>query len=230
KRALRNDMPAQPVMEAEIKSIPLQQVEKQTTVDFVIDLPYTINSDNKSYTVTMANYSLPANYQYYSLPKVEKESFLISSINDWEKYNLLEGEANIFFENTFIGKTVLDVRYASDTLDISLGRDKNLTINREKITDFSSKKFVGTRKEESRAWKITVKNNKSEAINMLLLDQVPVSIRDEIKVDIEELTGGKHNTQTGEIKWELKLNPGEEKVFTLRYTVKYPRNQNLIIE
>ena len=230
KRAISQGAISNASMEPAIKSIPLQQVEKQTTVDFVIDVPYTINSDNKNYTVTMADYSLPSTYQYYSVPKVEKESFLISSINDWEKYNLLEGEANIFFENTFVGKTVLDVRYASDTLDISLGRDKNVTINREKITDFSSKKFVGTRKEESRAWKITVKNNKSQSINMLLLDQVPVSIRDEIKVEIEELSGAKHDITTGEIKWMVLLNPGEERVYTLRYTVKYPKNRNLMVE
>lgn len=230
KRAMRNEMVDDASMEPQIKSIPLQQVENQTTVDFVIDLPYTVNSDNKTYTVTMADYALPATYQYYSIPKIEKEAYLISSIKDWEKYNLLEGEANIFFENTFVGKTVLDVRYASDTLDISLGRDKSVSVNREKISDFSSKKFVGTRKEESRAWKITVKNNKSQPINMLLLDQVPVSVRDEIKVEIDELSGGKHNDQTGEIKWELRLNPNEERVFTLKYVVKYPRNRNLVIE
>ncbi len=211
-------------------TIPMQQVENQTTVDFAIDVPYTIKSDNKSYAVTMVNYNLPASYQYYSVPKIEKEAFLLAAVKDWEQYNLLEGEANIFFENTFVGKTILDVRYASDTLDISLGRDKNVTINREKITDFSSKKFVGTRKEESRAWKITVKNNKSQAINMLLLDQIPVSIRDEIKVEIAEVSRGKHNAQTGEVKWEIKLNPGEERVFTLKYVVKYPKNRNLIIE
>ncbi|NNJ88965.1 MAG: hypothetical protein HKP53_06155, partial [Eudoraea sp.] len=51
-----------------------------------------------------------------------------------------------------------------------------------------------------------------------------------IKVDIEELSGAKHNTATGEIKWEISLNPGEERVFTLRYIVKYPRNKNLIVE
>ncbi|MEY8019534.1 mucoidy inhibitor MuiA family protein [Muriicola sp. SD30] len=230
KRAMRNEMVADASMEPQIKSVPLQQVENQTTVDFLIDLPYTVNSDNKMYTVTMADYALPATYQYFSIPKIEKEAYLISSIKDWEKYNLLEGEANIFFENTFVGKTVLDVRYASDTLDISLGRDKSVSVNREKITDFSSKKFVGTRKEESRAWKITVKNNKSQSINMLLLDQVPVSVRDEIKVEVDELSGGKHNTQTGEIKWELRLNPNEERVFTLKYVVKYPRNRNLVIE
>ncbi|NNK11532.1 MAG: mucoidy inhibitor MuiA family protein [Flavobacteriaceae bacterium] len=230
KRAMRNGMVADASMEPQIKSIPLQEVENQTTVDFVINLPYTVNSDNKTYTVTMADYTLPATYQYYSIPKIEKEAYLISSIKDWEKYNLLEGEANIFFENTFVGKTVLDVRYATDTLDISLGKDKSVSVNREKITDFSSKKFVGTRKEESRAWKITVKNNKSQPISMLLLDQVPVSVRDEIKVEIDELSGGKHDAQTGEIKWELRLNSKEEKVFTLKYMVKYPRNRNLVIE
>ncbi|MEZ2415316.1 mucoidy inhibitor MuiA family protein [Muriicola sp. E247] len=230
KRAMRNEMGADASMEPQIKSVPLQQVENQTTVDFLIDLPYTVNSDNKMYTVTMADYALPATYQYFSIPKIEKEAYLISSIKDWEKYNLLEGEANIFFENTFVGKTVLDVRYTSDTLDISLGRDRSVSVNREKITDFSSKKFVGTRKEESRAWKITVKNNKSQPINMLLLDQVPVSVRDEIKVEVDELSGGKHNAQTGEIKWELRLNPNEERVFTLKYVVKYPRNRNLVIE
>jgi hypothetical protein len=211
-------------------TLPLQQVENQTTVDFAIDIPYTINSDNKSYTVNMVDYELPASYQYYSVPKIEKEAFLIASVIDWEKFNLLEGEANIFFENTFVGKTILDVRYASDTLDISLGRDKNVTVNREKITDFSSKKFVGTRKEESRAWKITVKNNKSQSVKMMLLDQVPVSVRDEIKVEIDEISKGRHNAQTGEIKWEFTLSPNEEKVFNLKYVVKYPKNRNLIIE
>jgi hypothetical protein len=230
KRAMNNDMVEEVAMEPSISSVPLQQVEKQTTVDFVIDLPYTVNSDNQTYTVNMADYALPAHYQYYSIPKIEKEAFLISSIADWEKYNLLEGEANIFFENTFVGKTVLDVRYASDTLDISLGRDKAVSVNREKITDFTSKKFVGTRKEESRAWKLTVKNNKSKPVNILLLDQVPVSQRDEIRVEAEELSGGKLDSTTGEVKWELRLNPNEEKVLTLRYVVKYPRNRNLVIE
>ncbi|NNE03515.1 MAG: mucoidy inhibitor MuiA family protein, partial [Eudoraea sp.] len=99
-------------------TIPMEQVENQTTVDFSIDVPYTIKSDNKSYAVNMVNYDLPASYQYYSVPKIEKEAFLLAAVKDWEQYNLLEGEANIFFENTFVGKTILDVRYASDTLDI----------------------------------------------------------------------------------------------------------------
>jgi hypothetical protein len=211
-------------------AIPTIQVENQTTFDFEIRTPYTIKSDNKNYSVDMEFYDLPAIYQYYCVPKIDKGSFLIANIIDWEKYNLLEGEANVFFEETYIGKTLMDVRYASDTLEISLGLDKKVSVNREKIKDYTSKQFIGNKKEETRAWKTTVKNNKNQEINMIVLDQVPVSTREEIEVNVQNISGAKHDTETGEIKWEFKLKPGEKKEFDLKYSVKYPKNRNLIVE
>jgi len=211
-------------------AIPTTQTEKQTTVDFEIKTPYTIKSDNKTYTVDMEIYDLPAMYQYYCVPKIDKDAFLIANIKDWEKYNLLEGEANIFFEDTYIGKTLLDVRYATDTLEISLGRDKQVSVNREKIKDYTTKQFIGNKKEETRAWKTTVKNNKGQEINMIILDQIPVSTTEEIEVTVQNISGAKHNLETGEIKWEFLLKPGDKKEFELKYSVKYPKNRNLVIE
>lgn len=210
--------------------IPSAQVEKQTTVDFEIEIPYSIKSDNKSYSVDMANYNLPAEYKYFCVPKIDKDAFLIANISDWEKYNLLEGEANIFFEDTYIGKTLLDIRYATDTLQISLGRDKNVSVKREKVKNFTTKQFIGSKKEDSRDWSINVKNNKSQKINMLIFDQVPISTLEEIKVDIFETSGANHNLDTGEIKWDFSIEPNENKKFELKYSVRYPKNRNLIIE
>ncbi|MFD1316731.1 mucoidy inhibitor MuiA family protein [Namhaeicola litoreus] len=214
----------------ESEEIPLLQVENQTSVDFAIDQPYTVNSDNQSFSVDMVRYDLPADYQYYSVPKIQNEAFLLASITDWQKYHLLEGEANIFFENTFVGKTILDTRYASDTLEISLGIDKNVQVKRERTSDFSSKKFVGTKKEELREYRISVRNNKAERINMLVLDQVPVSRMDEIKVELLEKSKAKINDNSGEISWSLDLDPSEEIDLDLKYSVKYPKNRNLVIE
>lgn len=210
--------------------IPVEQVQKQTTVDFEIQMPYSIKSDNKSYAVDISNHQLPAEYQYYSVPKINKSAFLMANISDWEKYNLLEGEANIFFEETFVGKSLLDVRFAKDTLQISLGIDKNIKVEREKITDFKSKNFFGNRKEELRNWKISVKNNKNQAINMLVFDQVPVSTNEEIKVDLMTISNAIQNSETGELKWLFKLNPKETKTFELKYAVKYPKNRELFVE
>lgn len=211
-------------------AIPITQTENQTTVDFEIKTPYTIKSDNKSYSVDIEGYELPAFYQYYCVPKIDKDAFLIANISDWEKYNLLEGEANIFFEETYVGKTILNIKQATDTLQISLGRDKNVSVKREIVKNFTTKQFIGSKKEETKAWNILVKNNKSERINMLIFDQVPVSTLEEIKVDILKISEGKLNTETGEIKWEFSIELKESKGFDLTYTVKYPKNKNLIIE
>lgn len=211
-------------------AIPTAQVEKQTTVNFEIKTPYTIKSDNKNYTVDIEFYDLPALYQYYCVPKIDKDAFLIAKIIDWEKYSLLEGEANVFFEETYVGKTLLDVRYATDTLEISLGRDKKVSVNREKIKDFTTKQFIGNKKEETRTWKTTVKNNKNQEINMIVLDQVPVSTAEDIEVNVLNISGAKHDLETGELKWEFTLNPVDKRELDLKYSVKYPKYRNLIIE
>ena len=211
-------------------SLPMQQVSRPTSVDFEIDIPYTVKSNNQTFTLDMANYALPVSYKYISVPKIEKAAYLIADVVNWEQYNLLEGEANLFFEGTFVGKSILDVRTASDTLQLSLGRDKNIVINREKKADFSSKKFVGTRKEERRHWEISIKNNKQVPVRLDVYDQIPVSTLDEIKVELVNRSKGKFNSENGEIKWELQIMPREQQMLQLEYLVKYPRNRRLYLE
>lgn len=211
-------------------TLPTVQLENQTSVEFRIDMPYTIKSDNRNYVVAMTTYEVPASYEYYCVPKIDKDAFLLGYVTDWEKYNLLEGEANIFFEDTYIGKSILDVRFIKDTLSISLGRDKGVVVNREKIKDITSQKLIGTKKEETRAWRISVRNNKSQNIHLVLLDQVPVPTLDEIEVDVKELTRGIRNEETGEIKWVFELDSKENQEVVLKYAVKYPKYQNLIFE
>lgn len=202
----------------------------QTAVEFEIKTPYTVNSDNKNYSVDMTVINLPATYTYYCIPKIDRNAFLQARIIDWEKYNLMEGEANVFFENTYIGKTLLDSRSATDTLSLSLGQDKNVNVNREKIKDFTTRQFIGTKKEETRAWLTTVKNNKNQKIDMVIIDQIPVSTLEEIEVSTQNSLGAVENKETGEIKWEFSLEPNNKKELELKYNVKYPKSRNLVIE
>ncbi len=218
------------IMETSSLSIPTVQQRNQTSVEFGIAMPYSIKSNSKNYVVDMTAYEVPAYYEYYCIPRIEKDAFLIGNVTNWEQYNLLEGEANIFFEETYIGKTILDVRFISDTLTISLGRDKGVVVNREKIKDLSSERFIGTKKEEIRAWRISIRNTKPQAINMVLLDQVPVPTLEEIELDVKDLSGGKRNKETGEIKWELSLDPNESKEVDLRYSLKYPKHRDLVFD
>lgn len=222
--------PAPPAIKRVDIAMPTNQIENQTAVEFEIKILYTIKSGNKNTLIEVDRYMLPADYEYYTVPKVNKEAFLLANIVDWEKYNLLDGEANIFFENTYIGKTILDMRRVDDTLNISLGRDKNVLVSREKIKDYNTKKLFGNKKEDVRAWKINVKNNKNQPINLVVLDQIPISTNAEIEVNAEELSGAELDSETGEVKWKIKMKPADKKDMELRYKVKYPKNKNLTVE
>ena len=210
--------------------VPVVHQEKTTAFELEVKTPYTILSDNKSYSVDMAYYDIPAEFQYYAVPKIEKDVFLQARIAGWEAYNLLEGEANIFFENTFVGKTLLDVRNASDTLTLSLGRDKKVMIHREKVKDLTTRQFIGSKQEEVRSWKTVIRNTKSQPITIVILDQIPVSTNSEIEVIVQQASGVKPDAETGELKWEFVLQPEEKKELDLKYSVRYPKNRQLYIE
>lgn len=214
----------------EDKLIPFEKVENQTSFNYQIKTPYSIKSDKKSFFLDIVKYNIPATYQYFTFPKVDENAYLNAFITDWEKYNFLEGEANIFFENNYIGKTILDVRYMIDTLKVSLGQDKSVSVSREPIKNFSKRQLLGNKKSETKASKLIIKNNKNQPLNIMVIDQLPVPSMDDISLTTEELSGGNYDKNSGKIEWTFDLKSLEKKEFELRYSVKYPKYRSLKIE
>ena len=201
--------------------------DKELNVTFDIDLSYDVPTNGKAQTAVLKEYEVPATYQFYSVPKLDKEVFLLAQIADWEKLNLLPGEANIIFEGTYIGKSFIDPASTQDTLNLTMGRDKRVVVKREKLMDFSSVKFLGTNKKQVFTYEITIKNNKKEAINMLVKDQYPLSQNKEIEVELLEISGAAINEETGILNWKLHLASGEVKKLRISYSVKYPKDKTL---
>ena len=133
--------------------------EQELNISFDIDIPYDILSNGKAHSVALKELKIPATYKYYAVPKVEKEAFLLAEIDDYSKFNLLPGEANIIFEDMNVGKTMINPNQTSDTLNLSMGRDKKIAIKREKVADKSGTKFLSSYKEQTFTYDITVKNN-----------------------------------------------------------------------
>ena len=211
-------------------SIPTEEIVNQTSVSFKIIEPYTIKSSNKDYVVSMKTYQTDATYIYYTVPRIEERAFLVASLKNWEQYNLLEGEASIYFEDTFIGTSLIDTRFTKNNLDISLGVDKNITVKRTKSKDFTTKQFIGNKKEETSLWDIAIKNNKRQSIKIIILDQIPISTREEITIALDKSFNGELDKKTGEIKWQKIINSNDIEEFQLKYTARYPKNEKLLLD
>jgi len=200
-------------------------IENQLNVSFDIEIPYDILSNGKVHSVALKEIKLPATYKYYAVPRVDKEAFLLAEISDYSKYNLLPGEANIIFEGMYVGKTTINPNQTSDTLNLSMGRDKKISIKREKVVDKSGTKFLSSYKEQIFTYDLTVRNNKKEDVLLLLKDQYPLSTDKEVTIELVDDGKAKVNTETGILTWELKLATNETKKIRISYKVRYPKDK-----
>ncbi len=197
--------------------------------EFDIKEPYDIPSDAKPYIVDVTSYTLDAIYEYFTIPKVDRDAFLLAKVIGWEKLNLVSGPVNVYYGGTYIGESSINTRYVEDTLDISLGRDNKILVTRTKKEDFSSKKIIALDRKESFTYEIIIKNNRTEPIDIELQDQVPVSQENEIKVEIDEISSATMDALNGKLHWNAKINPGESVKYTIAFSVKYPKNKTVHI-
>lgn len=224
---------------AEAKSIPLNGVsalnsanyttvnQGQTNTTFEISLPYTIPSSNKIVNVKVQKWTLAATYRYYAVPRLDPDAFLQARITGWEDLSLLPGEVNIFFEGTYVGKSYLNPANIQDTMDISLGKDKNIVIERKKSKDKSANGIFGSDKKMNMGWNISVRNNKSTSIHLVLQDQIPLSNRTDVEVKLIERSEASYNEKTGFIKWDFELESKKSKNLEFQYQIKYPKDVNI---
>ncbi|MDR6940636.1 mucoidy inhibitor MuiA family protein [Mucilaginibacter pocheonensis] len=214
------------------QSIPIEvkPIENQTNMEFDITNPYSVPSDGKQYAMEIGQFDLNATYQYFVAPKLSTDVFLTAQLTNWNKYNFLSGEANLFFEGTFIGKSLINTQATTDTLNLSLGTDKNIVVTRTLQKDLTERQNFGSNKKETRNWLIGIKNRKTQPVNLLVEDQMPVSQNSAIEVDPQELSGAKLDALTGKLSWNFLLNSQDEKKVQLKYQVKYPKNQSVIVQ
>lgn len=205
-------------------------LEQATTIEFQITLPYTVKTDGKKQLVHIQDHEISSSYQYYTTPKLDPHAYLTANLTNWEQYNLLSGEANLFFEGTYLGRSFLDVENTDDTLSLSLGQDRNIVISRTKEKEYSDRKFLSNKKIDSRNWKIEVRNKKKTSINLIIEDQFPLSTNDEIEVSHKSYQGASLEKETGLLQWQLELAPSEQKAVEFAYEVKYPKKKVIKLE
>jgi hypothetical protein len=214
----------------DIQAVTVITQYQPTAVTYKIEDKYSLETDGKTTTIRIKDFSVPALYDYYSAPKIDASAFLTAKILNWQEYDLQPGEVNLYFEGTFLGKTYIDLTDASDTLSISLGKDNNIRVHRKLVKEYSSKKFIGSNQSESKQYEITIRNTKKVPVTIEVEDQVPVSVNKEIDVENINAPNAELDKLTGIITWIIELQPGQEKQLSFTYSVKYPKDKRIVLK
>ena len=198
-----------------------------TQIKYNISIPYSIPSQKSPIFIEIQELDLKATYDYYCYPKVDKDVFLMCHFNKLNKMNLLPGSGQVYFEGKSIGATYLDPFSNKKTTDLSLSRDVSIIVERSLETKLSSESKVGDNIKIEKSYIITLKNNKNKIVNLVLIDQIPVSTKKSIDVQLTESSEANYSKNNGKLVWNLELKPDDIIIKKFSFTVKHPEKDKI---
>ena len=198
--------------------------ESGAWVSFTIEDPQFIPSDQKEYIIPINEVALNAEYHYLCIPKLETEAYHMAKVIDWEELRLLNGRANVYNDNKYVGNIIIDPYTVEDYIQIPLGTDGRIIVSREVNKAYTSVKSMGSNVKKSFAYNIKVQNNRLDSINVIIHDQIPVSTNNQIQVELDEKTDGIHQLDEGLIIWNKIIEPSKNAAVNIQYSVKYPKD------
>lgn len=211
-----------------------QQQKQQYEEIFVPEREITFNIAKKYSSLTgmtpffidVTSYDLTPEFLYRTAPKKEEQVYQIGRIRNWESLNLVDGEAQIYFDGKLLGKSYIRPSDLEEYLEFPLGVVDKIFVKYRLVSEYSSKKALANEIVATFNYEIKLKNNASEKVNLEVMDQVPVSGESGVKVEVLEMSdGGEKEAESGKIFWRLELGANSDKTLALKYSVTYPKRK-----
>lgn len=203
--------------------------ENVIETEYEIKLNYNIPSDGKTHFAAILVKDLKTFYRYKAIPKLNSNVYLTAVLSDWEDAITMSGEASIYYDGSYIGKTSLAPGGTEDTIQLSLGIDKNIAIKRQKIKEKCSQKLLDNDIIHQYTYEITIKNSRVTKIEIDVEDQLPLTYDKTVSIDRKELSGGKYDDVTGILKWRSTIQAKDSKKLTIVYQIKAPKTMPVAI-
>jgi uncharacterized protein (TIGR02231 family) len=198
--------------------------ENVIETEYEIKLNYNIPSDGKSHIAAILVKDLKTFYRYKAIPKLNNNVYLTAVLPDWEDAIAMAGEASVYYDGTYVGKTNLSPGGTEDTIQLSLGIDKNIAIKRHKIKEKCTQKVLENDILHQYTFEVLIKNSRALKIEMDIEDQLPLTYDKSITIERKELSGAKYDDVTGILKWRINIPAKDSKKLTLIYQIKAPKS------
>lgn len=188
------------------------QQEKATTkshsvVTFPLEQNVNIPSDGAGYKVSIFNSNYFYKTQYVAIPRLIAFAYLEATVtNTSDSITLLPGKANIFRDGTLVGTTQLDHVPPSKKFNLNLGIDEGLQIERN-LVEREVELLASNYRRTTYAYRLVITNLRDRKTTLKLIEQLPVSRDETIKVRLLSTRPEINLGKMGELEWLLTLQP-----------------------
>ena len=203
------------------------------TIVFELDEKRSINGDSRPHRTMLNTNEFDVEMDYFARPAISEFVYYHGILKNTTKSPILKGEMNIFVDSKFVGKWEMEPVAPGDEFDVYFGTVNELKIDRKVVKvlkEGPDPKNYRSSNLLTRELRITVENFFDKEVEVKILDSIPVSWSDEVKVHLTNITGDIEPDEIGRLNWTLKLKPAEESVIEYSYVVEYPEKDEVELE
>lgn len=161
-----------------------------------------------------------------TVPRLDAKAFLYAKMTSPKTTPYLPGQVSLFRDGTFVGTGRLPLLSPGEELELGFGADDSVRVRHAIVDEKRGESgIISTSKSDLRNYRISVKNLHAQPIQLSILDQVPVSQNQDIKVELiskVQPTRRDIDDKRGTLAWDGPLNPDEERILEFGYRVTWP--------
>jgi uncharacterized protein (TIGR02231 family) len=192
-------------------------------VEYRVQRPLAVPADGGPQKTSIARFDLDAALDHLTVPVLAPEAYLRATAVNTSSLLLLPGPARVFHGTQFTGETALETVAAGEELELQLGVDDQIRVERQLRRRSTGKAVIGGTRTIDIGYEITVENHRQGRTRITVKDHVPVSADGDIKVRLREASPAPAGqTDLGELTWELPLDAGKAAAIRYRFTVEHP--------
>jgi uncharacterized protein (TIGR02231 family) len=186
--------------------------------------PTAVPGDGTPHRTTVAAFDLPARLDHVTAPALSLDAHLRAVVANGTGQVLLAGPVSTFSDDAFVGTTALPQTAPGAEIELALGVDDRVVVEREQTERTAHKARFGSTRGAVERWTITVANRRPTPARVLVRDRLPVSRHADIKVvDVELTPEPAERDELGRIEWVATIAPDRTWKATLRFGVEHPK-------
>ncbi|MFB2917607.1 mucoidy inhibitor MuiA family protein [Aerosakkonema funiforme] len=188
----------------ELQKVLTKGTKPEGAVTFRLAGNNDISSDGIAHKVIVLSENYPCKIEYVALPRSLTFAYLQATVrNKSNGVNLLPGKANIFRDRTLVGTTQIENVAPGHDFKLNLGVDEDLQIERDLLE--REVELIGNYRRTTYGYKLVITNLRDRKTTLRLIEQLPVSRDEQIKVRLLSTNPEIHLGAMGQLEWLLTL-------------------------
>jgi uncharacterized protein (TIGR02231 family) len=191
--------------------------------------PTAVAADGTPHRTTVATATVDARLDHVVAPAVDPSAHLRATVVNTAGHALPAGPLSAFLDGAFVGTTSIDATAPGAELELHLGVDDRVAVERELMERTPHRALLGGKISAVERWRIEVHNGRPTAVRLVVRERVPVSRHPDVQVvDVDVKPEPAERDELGRLEWTASVEPGGTWEASVRFGVRHARDLSVV--